>query len=134
MGRDIGNARRKAQKEARREHFRGLQSNEEGAGLRVGQHGGFWTPLPVSDFARGLGLGINFAGFWDRSENGKKVEGEDPNSGYKFIMDSTMAYYRVQNEDGQYVDSRGRTLGDAPYRGDLDRFQRASHFANRKTE
>ena len=126
------NADRRAAKEARREQWRGLRQNEDGAALRIGQFGGNWKPLPVSECATGLGLQIRFAGFWDRSANGKKVEGVDPNSGYRFVMDSTMAYYRVQNEDGHYVDAEGRTLGQSPYRGDQDLFNQSSHFANRR--
>jgi hypothetical protein len=79
----------------------------------------------VKKFAESNGLKINFAGFWERSDNGKKVEGEDPTSGYKFIMDSTQVYYRVQNAAGS-----GRTIADPAYAGDQNAFNAASHFTN----
>lgn len=133
MGRDKGqsNSDRKAERDARREQFRGMQANDDGAAFRVGQFGGNWQLLPVAQFAQGLGLHINFAGFWTLSANGKKVEGVDPESGYRFVMDSTRHYYRVMDSDGHYVDAQGRTVGDRFYAGDQDRFNAASHFANR---
>lgn len=133
MGRDKwkANEDRKADRDARREQYRGLTQNADGAAVRIGQYGEFWRPLTVQEFARGLRLNINFAGFWKWSENGKKFEGEDRYSGYLFIMDSTKEYYRVQNNDGDYVDAQGLTIGDAKYSGDQNLFAQNSHFANR---
>ena len=117
------------QRDARNQQYHGLRDNHEGAAVRVGQHGNNWQPLPVNEFARRNGLHINFAGFWTISDNGKKVEGTDPNSGFTFVMDSTRAYYRVQNEDGQYVDADGQTQSQGRY-ADANAFNAASHFKN----
>lgn len=124
------NGSKSAQRAARNRQYQGRMDNEQGAALRVGQHGNNWQPLPISEFARRNGLRINFAGFWSISENGKKVEGTDPTSGYTFVMDSTRAYYRVQNTAGQYVDAEGHTLAQPPYNGDQNAFNAASHFKN----
>ena len=125
------NGSKSEQRAARNQQYHGRMDNEEGAALRIGQHGNNWRPLPISEFARHNGLRINFAGFWSTSDSGKKVEGTDPTSGYTFVMDSTRAYYRVQNAAGQYVDAEGRTQSQAPYNGDLNAFNAASHFKNR---
>lgn len=132
MGRDKwkANKDRKAERDARREQYRGLVQNADGAEIRIGQYGEFWAPLPVGQFATNLKLPINFAGLWKWSESGKKYEGRDPKSGYLFVMDSTMVYYRVQNSDGDYVDADGLTIGDAKYSGDQDLFAQNSHFRN----
>lgn len=130
MGRQRGTAEARA---ARNQQYHGRMTNEERSALRVGQHAHNWQPLVISDFARGLGLRINFAGFWTTSDNGMKVEGTDPTSGYTFIMDSTRVYYRVQNSAGQYVDASGRTRTDAPYNGNDDAFMAASHFKNSRS-
>lgn len=134
MGREKwkANKDRKAERDARREQYRGLAQNADGAEIRIGQYGEFWANLPVAEFARGLRppLHINFAGFWEWSESGKKYEGEDPNSGYLFVMDSTMQYYRVQNSDGDYVDAEGKTIVDKKYKGDQNLFAQNSHFRN----
>ena len=126
----MGNGSKSEQRAARNQQYHGRKDNEAGAAVRVGQHGNNWQPLPVNEFARQNGLRINFAGFWSVSDNGKKVEGTDPGSGYTFVMDSTRAYYRVQNDAGQYVDGQGRTKSQAPYNGDDNAFNAASHFKN----
>ena len=115
---------------AKNAQYHGRMDNEEGAAIRVGQHGNNWQPLPISDFAKQNKLTIKWAGFWSVSESGKKVEGTDPTSGLTFILDSTRAYYRVQNSDGQYVDAQCRTKSQAPYNGDDNAFNAASHFKN----
>jgi len=122
--------RKSEQRAALNRQYHGRLDNEQGAALRVGQHGNNWQPMPVNEFARRNGLRINFAGFWSTSDNGKKYEGTDPTSGYTFVLDSTRAYYRVQNAAGQYVDSDGRTQGQPPYSGDANAFNAASHFKN----
>jgi hypothetical protein len=133
MAHELSNEERRKLKEAKKLQYQGLLENQENAQIRIGMFGDKWAALPVSEFAKGLGLKINFAGFWKVSDNGKKVEGEH-SSGYKFIMDSTKSYYRVQNSDGQYVDAQGRTLGDPQYNGDQASFNKASHFANKSSE
>ncbi|HTY61702.1 MAG TPA: hypothetical protein VMG30_05540 [Acidobacteriota bacterium] len=133
MARELSNEERRKLKEATKKQFQGFLENQENAPIRVGMFGKHWQSLTVSEFAEGLGLQINFAGFWDISESGKKVEGQH-SSGYKFIMDGTRSYYRVQNADGDYVDAQGRTLGDPPYHGDQDAFNKASHFANKSAK
>lgn len=120
----------RAQRDARNRQYHGAQDNAEGAALRIAQHGNNWQSLPIGEFARRNHLTINFAGFWTVSDNGKKVEGTDPTSGYTFVLDSTRVYYRVLNSAGQYLDADGRTQGQPPYNGDANAFNGASHFRN----
>jgi hypothetical protein len=131
VGRDKSNSARRAARERGREQRRGLEENEQNAQVRIGQFGQNWQPLTVKQFADRNGLTISFAGFWEVSDSGKKVEGTDPTSGYTFVMDSTRAYYRVQDSTGSYVDADGLTIADAKYAGDANAFNLASHFANR---
>ena len=109
MAHELSNEERRKRKAAEKVQYQGFLENEENAQIRIGQFGGNWQSLPVGEFAKGLGLKINFAGFWEANEIGTKIEGVDINSGYKFIMDSTRVYYRVQNADGHYVDAQGRS-------------------------
>ena len=132
MAHELSNEERRKRKAAEKVQYQGFLENEENAQMRIGQFGGNWQSLPVGEFAKGLGLKINFAGFWEVSDSGKKVEGVH-SSGYKFIMDSTRVYYRVQNAAGQYVDAQGRTIGDPAYNGDQDSFNEASHFMNKSS-
>ena len=118
------------QRAAANAQYHGRMDNEEGSAVRVGQHGNNWQALTVGDFAKANKLVIKFAGFWSVSDSGKKVEGTDPTSGLTFVMDSTRVYYRVQNSDGHYVDAQLRTKSQAPYNGDDEKFNAASHFKN----